>query len=35
MALKDDNGHERLLWLELEFEHPLPEPKNWPDPRKM
>jgi hypothetical protein len=29
-ALKDETGHERTLWLSLEFEQPLPAIKDWP-----
>ena len=30
ITLKDETGHERTLWLSLEFEQPLPAIKDWP-----
>ena len=30
LTLKDETGHERILWLMLDFELPLPAIKDWP-----
>jgi hypothetical protein len=32
IPLKDDAGHERVIWLQLDFEQPLPSLEDWPEP---